>query len=513
MLLEHFIYSAYPNQGYGITACTPNLDKHQWIAFREPLPVDSKSLEKLGKVWALQTYREHIVLSLFTDDARDEFNRIGIYSHNIIIPLKDYLALKAPVAGLARYLMVDTQRSGELPHLDVRTEDLQVEPGGDTIAGATLSSLMRILERILANDSTTIVCADRDSGQMLSLASTVIQMLPPSQRAVSFITAPLSREYGKQRSESDFKLKLVQERSLTLSGARDYVDIAHDYTDTGTGTSERKIARSFIEEFNRRGKEGIKALHSLWERGETSVGDPRSRTRDFARDLEVIEGAVSVGAVSQMRQRGKKQEAKYYAQAILREHKWKDPEELIEIFTMLLQDSPAEAEAHVAQLIRETANIEPAKRLLIYDKIAASFGKEMVTGLKSHSGPTFFTQVKDLSRYPALLSNLLDTQSVETLVATSREILDSSVGDDSAFKNNVQSVMSLARGSLGDAFLDFVQQLAGAFPEYKATLLDELKVEDVVPADILSRLPQNLRQRLIANMDRLIRILKTASSD
>lgn len=378
--------------------------------------------------------------------------------------------------------------------------------------GAKSGALSKTLERILTNNSTTLVCANSTTGQMVNIVSVLIQMLPPSLKAVSFITAPLGRNYRKERSDSDFRIKLVQDRSFFLSGVGEYVEIGQDYEVTSQKTPESKIASYLIDRFDREGETGVKAVHTRWEQKRVTSGDPRAIIRDLTRELEVVQGKISINSVSEMHHKGQKQEAKLYAEAILKEHKWKDGVELAEIFKVLLEEgSPALIEPDLLLLMRETSSMKPTERFVVYDKVVEnlpSFGRELIKRLRKHYGAAFFTQFKDFHFYPALSARLFDADTNESFATISLEALNGSQGDILVFDKNAEYIIEKGRERLGEHFLDLVQVLLRDFPKQKATILSHLKPDDLLPSSVVSRLPQELRLRLLTYAANVIKVFE-----
>ncbi len=510
--LQHFIYSLYPKQGYGITAASLKLDKQEWKAFCEPPPVELQELQKLLRVWALRKVGTQVVVSLFTPGARDEFNRPGLCSHNILIPSQDYLETGASPIAFTKYFITDPRTVGELPPLTLRAEDLQMKLDFELLAGIKPNTLEKAFGSILKGDTFTLICPRRDTEQMTRLVSALCQLMPPGARIVSFITAPLSRPFRREHSNERYRLKLVQERSLSLWGAEECIDIDQDYEAPLTATPESKSAHYFVDKFRRQGFEGVKTLHAIWEGRKAKNSDSPSGARNFVTAVDVLMEIVSLDGVRQMWKRGEKQEAKRYARVIIDEHKWKNPQELAEIFTMLLEDSfPDFAESDILLLLHETQNLEPSERLNIYDTLIRNLprtGDKLLSKLIGHYGASFFITIKDLSSYPTISSKLLDISDYDSFKSISEQVLRGALTDLDAFNENLRYIMGRARKQFGEQTLDLVQHLLADFPERKGDIIGQVQIEDMAPNSVISRLPRETRQRLLAIAEKALQILK-----
>ncbi len=510
--LEHFIYSLYPRQGYGITAASPKIDKQGWRAFCAPPPVDFQELQKLGKVWALQTREEQVVLSLFLGNAKDELDRDGIYSHNIIIPAKDYLGWGAPLLPLVSHFFIDTGKAGSLAPLNINSEDLTVSRKPEMLAGIKSTVLERILERILKDETATVVCPQKNTEQMVHFVSAICQLLPPSARLVPFVTAPLGRSYRNKYGDTRYKLKLIQNRSSFLSGNDEYIEIDQDYEARPAVTPQNKAAHYLVDKFSHDGLQGVTALHTIWEQKEPANSGILAKTSDFVRDVEITQGIISANVVSEMRLKGQKQEAKQYARAIVDGHKWKSPQELAELFTIMMEGSPPQsAGSDIALLIKATESLGAPDRFSIYGEIIKNLpqiGDILVARLMERHGVSFFARIGDLSSYPAISARLLAVGDYASFQSISKEVLKGSISDPVAFEGNLGRVLAEVRKRFSDQVLDFIQHLLTDFSARKDIIARHLQMEDFVPAWVMAHSSKEAKQRLLTHAGKVLEVLR-----
>lgn len=512
--LQHFVYSMYPKQGYGITAASPRINRQEWKVFCAPPPVQLQDLERIGRVWALQKVSTEVIISLFTPGARDEFGRPGIYSHSILMPIQDYLKVGTSPIAFIKYFITDPNTVGELSPLTLNAEDLQIKPDFNLLTNTKPNTLEKILEQIIRGSVVTLVCSRKDTTQMTAWVSALCQLLPLSDRIVPFITAPLSRAFRREHGLERYRLKLVQENSSSLSGTEESIDIDQDYQAHIMIDQQSKSAHYLVNEFSHHGHEGVRTLHEMWEKGKDSKA--LSAAEQFVTAYEVNREVVSLESVREMLKKGKKEkeEAKRYAIVMLDEHKWKNTGELVEIFTIIVESGTQQSIGEdIRRLIKSTQNIGPSERLDVCERIISSLpriGNELFPKLKEHYGDAFLLNIKDLSNYPQISSRMLNIANYTSFESVSRQLLEGSVSDSGLFERNLRYITDIVRKQFGEQTLDFIQHILAIFPGYKTVIIQQLLKEDLLPPSVKSHLSKDVRQHLLVQAEKVIQVLKSA---
>ena len=517
--LQHFIYSLYPKQGYGVVAASPNVDKQQWKAFCAPPPVERQDLEtpNLNRVWALQKVGGDVIISMFAAGIKDEYDRPGIYSHNILISVRDYINIVASPTAFIKHFIFDPNLVGELPPLTINLEDLKAKVDFELLRRVRPNTLEKVLVQVLKGSVVTLACPGRDTEQMVALVSALCELLPPGARIVSFITAPLSRVFRRERGSDRYKLKLVQNCPLSLVSNEECIDVDQDYQAPMMLDEQSKSVHYLVNEFYQQGYQGISPLHKIWELGETEDSMTISAQR-FVAAYEVEQELVSIESLKAMLRKGKrgKEEAKRYAAAMLDTHKWKNTAELAEIFTILVQGSTEQAlKQDILRLIKATESVEPSERFDIYECLIGSLPQardELFLKLRDRYGDNFILQLHDLQRYPEISSRVLSLPDYATFESMSRKLLQGSVSDSRLFEWNLRYLMDKVRKQFGEQTLDFVQQTLVNFPGYKSIIAQQIEKEDLIPTSLISHLSKGNRQRFLTQAEKIKDILKSILS-
>ncbi|GEM_PF-7050043 len=512
--LQHFVYSLYPKQGYGVTAASPGIDKQSWRAYCAPPPVELQDVEKLGKIWALQKVGNEVVLSMFAPGLKDEFNRPGIHSHNILIPIQVYLKIGASPIAFVGHFITNTNTAGELPLLTLRTEDLQMQPDFDLLATTKPNTLEKILEQIIRGNAITIICPGRDTEQMTAWVSAMCQLLILSDRIVPFITAPLSRTFKREHNLERFTLKLVNEPS-----GEENINIDKDYPVQAMTTPEGKIAHHLVEQFRNQGYDQVKTMHTMWEKEKTKESKASSAAENFVTALEVSRDAISIESIIAMSNKGKKakEDAKRSAIAILDQRKWKNIDELTELIGIIVEGSPQQSIGQEIQrlLNEKTQALEASERFGAYDRMINKFprfGNELFSKLKEQYGVALIIEVKDLSKSPEIASRLLNLADYASFESVSKQILQGSVSDAGLFERNLRYVMDAGRKQFGRNALDFTLYLLTNFRDRKGMIIQQLQKEDLIYISPKSHLSKDDKNRLLEQAEKILQVLKSVIS-
>ncbi len=511
--LQHFIYSLYPKQGYGITASTPGIDQEEWKGFCEPLPVEFSEVKKLGRVWMLRRSKDNVVVSLFNAGAKDEYDREGLFSHNIIISIRDYLRVGGSPITFAKYLVQDLPKTGELPPLSLSIEEFSATHDFGELSRVDSGTLTKILSLLLKGDSLTLVCPQRDTDKMLSFVSTLLQVLPPSARLVSFVTASPARDFRKEKGDI-FRLRLLTPRSPSLFHDVNEIDIDQRLEFRRAANPEDRSAHYLIGEFERQGEKGLQEVHQLWERVKGEAPDLLSQAANFVATFEVKRGMVSLEALKVTSRKDTTQERKRYAMATLDEHAWRNPEDLVQIFTLLLEDRlPETMEPEIQRFMSEIRKLEPAEKLNLLNRIVSAFppkiGNTLFPKLRQHYGASFLRDIKDLSLYPAISSRLLSGDNYDSFQSTSIQVLEGAGADSNVFDVNLRYIMDIGRKQFGEKILDFTQHILANFPGYKSVIVQQLQKEDLLPTSVKSHLSKDVRQHLLMQAEKILQVLKS----
>lgn len=514
--LQHFVYSLYPKQGYGITASTPRIDQDEWKGFCEPLPVEFSEVKKLGRVWMLRRSKDNVVVSLFNSGAKDEYDREGLFSHNIIISIRDYLRVGGSPITFAKYLVQDLPKPRELPPLSLSIEELSATHDFGELSRVDSGTLTKILSLVIKGDSLTLICPQRDTSKMLSFVSALFQLLPPSARLVSFVTASPTRDFRNEKGDL-FKLRLLTPHSPSLFHEANEIDIDQRLEFRMPATPEDKSAHYLIQEFERQGEKGLQEVHQLWERVKGEAPDLLSQAENFVAAFEVKRGMVSLEALKVTSRKDATQERKRYAMSMLEEHAWRNPEDLVQIFTLLLGDRlPETMEPEIQRFMSEIRNLEPAQKLNLVNRIVSAFspkiGNTLFPKLRQLYGVSFLRDIKDLSLYPAISSRLLSGDNYDSFQSTSIQVLEGAGADSSVFDVSLRYIMDIGRGQFGENTLDFTQRILENFPGYKSVIVQQLQKEDLLPLSVKSHLSKDMRQRLLEQAEKIMQVLKSVCS-
>lgn len=245
--LEHFIYSLYPYQGYGVTASSPGIDKEKYYDLLSPLPVEFGEVKKLGKVWSLRTLRNETMISLLTSGGRDELSREGVYSHNIIIGRKDYFEAGALPIVFEKYFICNSERKGELAPFLLNTENIEVKQGIQILEGMSAEAVKKVLYTLIKGSFLTLICKGRSTDEMMRIFSCFLGFLPQKMRTIPFITAPVSANF-KKRFGDKYKVILRQDSPLLLTReAGEFIDIDKEYRFLKTSDPMVKIAHDLFD--------------------------------------------------------------------------------------------------------------------------------------------------------------------------------------------------------------------------------------------------------------------------
>jgi len=244
---EHFIYSLYPYQGYGITASSPGIDKERYYDLLSPLPVEFGDVKKLGKVWSLRILRDEVMITLLTLGGIDEHKREGMYSHNIIIGMEDYFKTNALPSAFEKCFIYDSERKGELAPLLLDTEQMEQNQGIPTLEGMSAGTVKKVLHTLIKGTSLTLICKGRDTEEMVRIFSAFLGFLPQNRRAIPFITAPVSVGF-KSKFGNRYKVTLRQDSPLLLTEkAQEFIDIDKEYKFPRTRDSIVKTAHDLFD--------------------------------------------------------------------------------------------------------------------------------------------------------------------------------------------------------------------------------------------------------------------------
>lgn len=255
--LEHFIYSLYPYQGYGVTASSEGIDKEKYYDLLSPLPVELREVKKLGKVWSLRTLRNEIMISLLTLGGRDELSRDGIYSHNIIMGRKDYFRVGVFPLVFEKYFICDPKKKGELAPLLLNTENIEAQQSIQILEGVSAQTVKKVVYTLIKGSFLTLICKDRDTDEMTRIFSCFLGFLPQNTRIIPFITAPVSENFKKKFGDK-YKVILRQDSPLLLPReAGEIIDIDKEYGFPKTGDPMVKMTHDLFDKSVAGGYKGI----------------------------------------------------------------------------------------------------------------------------------------------------------------------------------------------------------------------------------------------------------------
>ena len=512
--LEHFVYSLYPNRGYGVTAATPKLDKQRWRAYSAPFPVDYAELQKLGRAYSLQILEEYVVFSFFSAEARDEYNRSGIFSHNIIIPISVFVNYHAPFLPLISSFITDINTEGDIPPLRINPENLTIPLEPDLLNRIRPSILERIIGCILGGSTAAIVCPEVTTLEMVHFMSAITQLLPDDIKPVSFITAPLGRAFRQDRDDSSYKLKLVQNRSIAMTGTGEYIDLTEDINLPASQTFQGRAAHHLIDSFLHGGYESLKDLFKLWDRESEKSNGNVSKVRYFVQDFEVTNGQISFDDVLAMWKRGQKQEAKSYARTIIDKRAWRNIYEFTQLCTFILENSQAESiKDDVEFIVGETNNLNTGEKTQLFDNLIKNLPKlrGIISSSKLNHKNPLPTAIKDASNAPPISSLVAGVKNYDDYKTVSGKILTASLDDMNSFGNSLGYLLSRTREKYGEKILDFVLFLIAEYPDKKSAVIKELVKEDFIPAELISSIPSEFRQQAITRSSQTIELIRTLS--
>jgi len=468
---------------------------------------------KIRQAYALQRLENQVIFSYFSSEARDEYNRSGIFSHNIVIPDAVFLGSHAPILPLVSHFITDITAEGELPLLSLNPAELPTPLEPEILAGIKPGALERIIECILGDVPATVVCPDLSTMQMLHQVSAVIQLLPQDARIVTFITAPLGRSFRQVRSDAAYNLKLVQNRSIAIAGTGEHIDLSQETETLPSSSLETRAAWYFVENFRQGGYEGLKELHSLWEKAADNSKDRASTLRFFVRDMEINRGLISVDVISSLWKKRQKQEAKNYVRAIIDRGKWGGLNELIQLCTLLLEDSKADLiKNDIAFIVDKTSDLKTEERTRLFDGLVKAFPKLrdiFVSNLTQNYSKSMLIGIKDLSSVPSLSSILTEVKNYDNFRSMSGQILAGAIKDATSFQMNLKYLMAKIREKYSEQAIDYIHFLITTYPDNKGMIIEEMVKEDFLPTSLISRMPRDIRQQMITRSAQILELVKS----
>jgi hypothetical protein len=512
--LEHFVYSLYPNRGYGVTAATPNLDKGRWRASSTPFPIDYAELQKLGKVYSLQVIEDHVIFSFFSAEAKDEYNRSGIFSHHLIIPASVYVTYHAPFLPLLPHFITDTRTEGDLAPLKINTEDLRIPFESDILNQNKPSILERIIGCILGGSTAAVVCPDMSTIEMMHLMSAIIRLLPDDIKPVSFITAPLGRAFRQDREESTYKIKMVQNRSIAVTGIGEYIDLTEEIKLPLSQTVQDKAAHYLVKSFLEGGFEALEQLFMAWNEESGKSKDRVAQMKYFVQDIEVKNGQISFDNIAAMWKKGQKQEAKNYARTIIDKGTWRNLNEIVQLCIFLLEKNPAETVSNdIAFITRKTGGLSVEEKTRLFETLIKVFPKlrDIIPSTASLQRVPETATIQNVSGAPPVSSLVAGIKNYDDFKSLSQTILAGSKNDKNAFATNLAYLLTRMREKYREQLLDFILFLISEYPDMKSAIVRELVKEDIIPGDLITRLPRELRQPALTRSAQIIELIKALS--
>lgn len=283
IFLDHYTYGLHPQEmGYGIKAYSNKNNKEYYERILEKVinSLNIKTVSNTGEVRIFYIYNNKAIISMVTLNGLDAAKRKGLYSHNIVIDLQDYIKLGSHPSTFDNYFKTENVKG--------LIDKIQITPlpnyeGSKPIEIST-NTLKNILSAFLKGLRVKIIYKNKDISDILKIVYFLLELLPPTERLIPYITA------FPEKNQSSYKLIILQEEEYTFPNNEWLIfDLAKE-KDFSPKEDVDLAVNYMLDSYEKKKFDGLKECHKLWEDNRKKYSDIELCAHNFSSEIEKKKG-------------------------------------------------------------------------------------------------------------------------------------------------------------------------------------------------------------------------------